>query len=243
MGGSSPKQPKPQDPTKAIELQARYNRVGQVTPFGSARYVGDETNGYNVETTLSPGMQGLVDRGMRLAGTDSERYQRPQGFQNLMQAIQGRVANRYGAQGSGGRSAGLPSGPSMEYDFQPQVSSSTDPSFGTMGGGKVGQGYAQQAPSPVGGVSGGGYMAKPTPHDYSQAPQGAGPAAPGTSGIDRLNQMNGIGAMFGTGGMPTGPRPEWAGANMISPQNTGAPVRNKPQSQAGQPSPGVPPGP
>lgn len=236
-------------------MQARYNRVGQVNPFGSALYRGNENDGYNVETTLSPEMQGLVNRGMSLAGTDSERYQRPRGMMDLMQAIQGRVGQRYGL---GSQTGGLPppresTPPAMEYDFQPQVTSG---GAMPMNGGKVGQGYAQAAPDPVGGV-GGGYMAKPRMADYSQVPQGAGPAAPGTRGIGRLPNagdfgpgiqggpdMGALGAMYGGfGGSPGGMR---GNASMIAgPEpDPNRPTRNKPvTANPNQPIPGVPPGP
>lgn len=263
MGSSGGKAPKPQDPLPAIQLQARYNRVGQRNPFGSALYTGNEQDGYNVETTLSPQMQALVDRGQGLAMQDSQRYERPAGLMNLAQAIQGRVGQRYGM---GGQSGGLPppresTPPAMEYDFQPQVTASSG-----LGGGKMGQGYAQAAPEPMGGVgASGGYMAKPRMADYSQAPQGAGPAAPGTRGIGRLPDaggfgpggqqqfdqqraaLSGIGAAFGTGGgnldFPSNP------ASMFDmgqrPQvGTGQPRRDKPTTaNPNQPSPGVPPGP
>lgn len=82
-----------------------------------------------------------------------------------------------------------------EYDFQPQA-------FAPMAG--VGAGFG----------SGYGRMAKPRMHDYSQAPQGAGPSAPGTRGIAGLPNLGGYDRAPGGygGGMPSPGLPAGGGS-------------------------------
>lgn len=67
---------------------------------------------------------------------------------------------------------------------------------------------------------GGQYIAKPRMHDYSQAPQGAGPSAPGTRGIAGLPSLGSYDRAPGGygGGMPApatpaggGPMPSFGG--------------------------------
>jgi hypothetical protein len=42
-------------------------------------------------------MQQLMDRGMGLAGRDMQRVQKPQGYDDLVAAIMGRLGNRFGS--------------------------------------------------------------------------------------------------------------------------------------------------
>jgi hypothetical protein len=92
--GKKPKTVAPPDPRLAIREQGIQNRVGQINPFGSALYEGNDQTGYNVRTQLSPEMQGLLTRTQGLAGTDSVNQQLdPRVMQlagSLMQRINGR---------------------------------------------------------------------------------------------------------------------------------------------------------
>lgn len=97
--GKQPKGPNmPQiDPAQLIALQDRTNRVNTSTPFGSQTYGTDASGRTTFNTTLSPQMQALVDRGMGLAGRDMQRYQAPEGMEGLIQALMSRVGNRAGS--------------------------------------------------------------------------------------------------------------------------------------------------
>lgn len=94
MSKNKPQTAPVQDPRIAIREQGIQNRVGQVGPFGSATYEGNDQTGYNVRTQMSPELQGLFDRSVGLAGTDSvNQTMDPRLFQlagSLMNRIQGR---------------------------------------------------------------------------------------------------------------------------------------------------------
>lgn len=77
MGGGGPDIPPPPDPyataaaqgqfnVQAAETQARLNRIGQITPFGSTTYenVPGTTDQYQQRMTLSPAVQGLTNAQM-----------------------------------------------------------------------------------------------------------------------------------------------------------------------------------
>jgi hypothetical protein len=80
-----------------IQMQERYNRVNTSNPFGSQRYSTGADGRTEFTTTLSPQMQQLMDRGMGLAGRDMQRVQKPQGFEELVAAMMGRLGNRFGS--------------------------------------------------------------------------------------------------------------------------------------------------
>lgn len=80
MTASAPKPPTPIDPNTIINAQSQANRIDRITPFGSSTY-GTGPNGQQTLTTnLSPGMQGLVDKSTKIAGTDLTPLSLPQGF-------------------------------------------------------------------------------------------------------------------------------------------------------------------
>lgn len=84
------------DPAQLMRLQEQYNRVNTSSPFGSQTYSQGPDGRTSFTTSLSPQMQGLVDRGMGLAGRDLERYKPPEGFESIIAALMSRVGNRVG---------------------------------------------------------------------------------------------------------------------------------------------------
>lgn len=124
------------DPLEQIRLQARYNRVGARNPFGSSTYQGNESDGYNVVTEFSPQMQALMDRQFGLAMTDSNRYQLPQQFGGLQDALFGRAMQGVGNSGTGGRdwAAGRINAPAppMSWGPRPQGGSAKPPNQGQL---------------------------------------------------------------------------------------------------------------
>lgn len=84
------------DPRQLMQLQEQYNRVNTSGPFGSQRYSTGADGRTEFTTELSPQLQGLVDRGMGLAGRDQQRYTAPQGMSQLIEALMGRMNRRTG---------------------------------------------------------------------------------------------------------------------------------------------------
>jgi len=81
-------------PTELIAAQERANRINTTGPGGTQTY-GRDANGQTTFTTeLSPQMQALFDRSMGMAGQDSERYNKPQGFDELVASMMSRVSAR-----------------------------------------------------------------------------------------------------------------------------------------------------
>lgn len=119
------------DPLEQIRLQAQYNRVGARNPFGSSTYQGNEQDGYNVVTEFSPQMQQLMNRQFGLAMTDSNRYQMPQQFGGLQDALFGRAMQGTQNPGTGGRdwAAGRINAPAppMSWGPRPQGGSAKPP--------------------------------------------------------------------------------------------------------------------
>lgn len=85
------------DPRIAIREQGIQNRVGQINPFGSATYEGNDQTGYNVRTTLSPEMQALLSRQQGLAMTDSVNQTLDPRVMQLAGSLMGRIQNRFGS--------------------------------------------------------------------------------------------------------------------------------------------------
>lgn len=98
MSGGSSRPPPAPDPERMIQLQAQYNRVGRTGPFGSSTYESGPNGSTNINTTLSPQMQSLVDRQFRLAGQDSQQYRLPSG----VSGIRDNLISRVGANGGQG---------------------------------------------------------------------------------------------------------------------------------------------
>lgn len=92
---SSPKPPKPIDPNTLINAQQKANDVDRITPFGSQTYGTGPDGQKTFTTSLSPQMQGLMDRGMGLAGTQLTPLSNPQGFDGLQSALMNKVQSHY----------------------------------------------------------------------------------------------------------------------------------------------------
>lgn len=97
MGKSSRRtQVQAPDPRQLIQMQERYNRVNTSGPLGSQRYSTGADGRTEYTTTLSPQMQGLLDRGMGIAGRDMQRVNKPEGFDDLVSALMSRLGTRFG---------------------------------------------------------------------------------------------------------------------------------------------------
>jgi hypothetical protein len=83
---SSPKQPKPVDPNVAAEAQARWNRTGQVTPFGSVTWEGN-----NQVSTPSDAMMALFDQAQGIASGGAQQYQAPGNFGSIRDQVMSRL--------------------------------------------------------------------------------------------------------------------------------------------------------
>lgn len=88
---SGPKQPKPVDPNVAAEAQARWNRTGQVTPFGSVTWEGN-----NQVVNPSDAMMAMFNQAQGIASGGAQQYQKPEGFDSIRDSVMGRLnANTY----------------------------------------------------------------------------------------------------------------------------------------------------
>lgn len=97
-GGKPPSAP---DPNLIIPLQSQYNRYNTSGPFGSQSWQSGGPGGHeSLNTTLSPQMQGAVDRAFSASAMPLQREYVPQGMDQLASAILGRVGGHYGLQGS-----------------------------------------------------------------------------------------------------------------------------------------------
>lgn len=85
---SKPKPPKPTDPNEAAAAQARWNRTGQVTPFGSVTWEGD-----NQVSKPSEQMMALFGRAQELGMKDNERYKPPENAGDIRSQIMARLQN------------------------------------------------------------------------------------------------------------------------------------------------------
>ncbi len=102
MGSSKPPKQEVIDPAYQLGLEARYNRIGQSGPGGSARYGRGPGGNTEIQTQLSPQMQQLMGYRGGLAMTPStNRRMNPQ-LNELANAILGRVGSRRGLDFSGG---------------------------------------------------------------------------------------------------------------------------------------------
>jgi hypothetical protein len=101
--GSSPKPAKQEviDPEYALSAEARYNRIGQSGPGGTARYVQGPGGNTEIQTRLSPELQELMGRRYGLAMTDSAEQKMPPQMLALAQALAGKVGGRLGVDMSG----------------------------------------------------------------------------------------------------------------------------------------------
>ncbi len=93
---SGPKQPKPVDPELAAAAQARWNRTGQQTPFGSV-----EWDGNNQVVKPSDAMMAMFGQAQGIATGGADRYQAPDNFGSIRDQVMARLgANNYGANGA-----------------------------------------------------------------------------------------------------------------------------------------------
>lgn len=92
----SPKQQKMPDPKELIALQAEYNRVNVDTPFGSQTYVPGPNGSTTLKTDIGPLGQQLVNRGVGLGMTDSNRMSVDPRMNELAGALLGNVGKRFG---------------------------------------------------------------------------------------------------------------------------------------------------
>lgn len=110
----SPKPPKPIDPTTVINAQANANRINRITPFGSQTYGTGPDGKPTFTTSLSPNMQGLVDKSMSVSQTPLKQLENPTGFGDLQNAYMQKVMG-------GGQGAQPPQKQSMQQ--LPQINS------------------------------------------------------------------------------------------------------------------------
>lgn len=99
MSSGDTKPPKAPDPQMLIDAQNQANRVNQIGPYGSSTYSEDENGRATQTNTLSPELQQVYVRLLGMAGKEPEqaqKYQAPQGFDQLTQAVGGKVGERYG---------------------------------------------------------------------------------------------------------------------------------------------------
>ena len=80
-----------------LNKQEQFNRVNTTSPFGSQTYGVGADGQRSFNTTLSPQMQALMERGMGMAGSNLERSAQPAGMESLISALMARVSNRTGA--------------------------------------------------------------------------------------------------------------------------------------------------
>lgn len=93
----APKQQKMPDPKELIALQAEYNRVNVDTPFGSQTYIpGADGKSTTLKTDIGPLGQQLVNRGVGLGMTDSNRMNVDPRMNDLAGALLGNVGKRFG---------------------------------------------------------------------------------------------------------------------------------------------------
>lgn len=100
MSSGSTKPPKAPDPVLMAELQDRANRPNINSQFGSSMWSTGADGRATQTNTLSPGLQGNYDRAQQISSMGpegSQRWQAPQGLDQLTGLIGNRVANNYGA--------------------------------------------------------------------------------------------------------------------------------------------------
>ncbi len=91
-GGGSSRNRVPQiDPQAMIRQNEQINRVNTSGPFGSQTYTTGPDGQRSLQTSLSPQMQGVIDRAFTMAGQPSARYRAPEGFGDLLASYMTRV--------------------------------------------------------------------------------------------------------------------------------------------------------
>lgn len=102
MGSSKPPKQEVPDAARTLALEARYNRVGQSGPGGSARYGRGPGGNTEIQTLLSPQMQQILNQRGGLAMTQSTNQQMNPELNDLANAILGRIGQRNGLNLGGG---------------------------------------------------------------------------------------------------------------------------------------------
>lgn len=119
------------DPRELIRLQAEMNRVGATNPWGSSQYRQTPSGGWEVVSEYGPGLQQLQQRMLGLANTDSTRYQLPQQFGGLQDAMFARAMQGVGNGTTSGRDWALSRinspAPPMSWGPRPQGGSAKPP--------------------------------------------------------------------------------------------------------------------
>lgn len=82
------------NPQQMIDQDVRTNRMDMVGPFGSQRYVTGPDGRTTYTTELSPQMQAAQDRMFALAAKGSQKWNAPEKFGSIMQALINRNAER-----------------------------------------------------------------------------------------------------------------------------------------------------
>lgn len=100
----SKKAPKPAaapDPLQQIELQAKLNRVGQETPFGSTQFVKNADGSFNQKQTLSPELMQAFRNALSISGRPQQQVEADPRLAGLAGALADRVGQRFGIEPSG----------------------------------------------------------------------------------------------------------------------------------------------
>ena len=124
MSSGSTKQPDAPDPAMLIQAQTQANRVNQIGPYGSSTYSTGPDGQATQTSTLSPEMQAVADRVFAQAGKEPEqaqKWQLPGGYNDLMSAVGGRVAERYGMSGAKPQSSQPMPAPSAQNRSAPPI--------------------------------------------------------------------------------------------------------------------------
>ena len=82
------------NPQQLIQQDLQANRMDTVTPFGSQRYTTGPDGRTTYTTELSPQMQAAQDRMFALAAKGSQKWNAPEKFGSIMQALINRNSER-----------------------------------------------------------------------------------------------------------------------------------------------------
>lgn len=98
MGGKkSVKVPTP-DVQGIIRQEDLLNRANVLSPFGSSTFTTGPDGRSIQNINASPGMQGLIDRSLGLAGESAQRFDVPSSFSDIGAALANRVGGRLGVE-------------------------------------------------------------------------------------------------------------------------------------------------